>query len=53
MKVRYTGDYYKVRFTKGEIYDVTIDPESGWYQITDETGDEGFVPAGEDFEIVE
>ena len=47
MKVKYNGDYYKVRLHKGNVYDV-ISVENGWY----EDGDQGFF-SPDDFEIVE
>lgn len=52
MKVKYIGEYYKVRFIKEKIYDAEKDPESSWFQITDETGDTGLVPADE-FQVIE
>ena len=42
MKVKYNGDYYKVRLHK----------ENGWYEIIGEDGDQGFF-SPDDFEIVE
>ena len=41
MKVKYIGDYYKVRLKKNAIYEV-ISSENGWYKITDELGEIGF-----------
>ena len=37
MKVKYNGDYYKVRLHKGTIYEV-ISVENGWYEIMGEDG---------------
>lgn len=51
MKVKYNGDYYKVRLHKGNVYDV-ISVGNGWYEIIGEDGDQGFFPP-DDFEIVE
>ena len=50
MKVKYNGDYYKVRLHKGAVYDV-ISVQYGWYEIMGEDGDQGFFPP-DDFEIV-
>ena len=46
MKVKYNGDYYKVRLHKGNVYDVISVENIG------EDGDQGFFPP-DDFEIVE
>ena len=46
MKVKYIGEYYKVRLKKDAIYDV-ISSENGWYKIIDELGKKGFFPPGE------
>lgn len=46
MKVKYIGDYYKIRLHKGTVYDV-ISIEHGWYKILDELGEEGFYPPDE------
>lgn len=50
MKVKYIGEYYKVRLKKDTVYDV-ISLENGWYQITDELGEIGFYPP-EEFRMV-
>lgn len=50
MKVRYIGDYYKVRLIKNNIYTV-ISLENGWYKLLDELGEEGFY-SPEQFQIV-
>lgn len=41
MKVKYIGEYYKVRLKKNTVYEV-ISSVNGWYQITDELGEKGF-----------
>ena len=51
MKVKYNGDYYKVRVHKGKVYEV-ISVQYGWYEIMWEDGDQGFFPP-DDFEIIE
>ena len=51
MKVRYTGDYYKVAFDKDKVYDV-ISIEKGWYRIMTELEEDYLFPP-ECFEIVE
>ena len=51
MKVRYTGDYYKVSLKKGKIYTV-LEEIDGAYVLKDETGEE-YVFFPEDFEVVE
>lgn len=51
MRVKYIGDYYKVRLIKNKVYDV-INIEKNWYRIVDETDDDGLF-APEQFEIVE
>lgn len=50
VKVKYNGDYYKVRLHKGKIYDV-LSVQYGWYEIMGEDGDQGFFPP-DDFEII-
>lgn len=50
MKVKYTGNYYKVRLIKNNVYTV-ISSENGWYKIVDELGEEGFYPS-EQFEVL-
>lgn len=51
MKVKYTGEYYKVSLIKNKVYDV-ISVEDGAYRIVDETEEDFLFPANE-FEIVE
>lgn len=51
MKVRYTGDYYKIAFAKDKVYDV-ISVEKGWYRIMTEL-DEDYLFPPECFETVE
>ena len=43
MKIKYIGEYYKIRLKKDSIYEV-ISSENGWYQIIDELGERGFYP---------
>ena len=50
MKVKYVGNYYKVRLKNGNIYTV-ISFENGWYKLVDELDEEGFYPS-EQFEVV-
>ena len=51
IKVRYTGDYYSVRFSKDKVYFATRDLEYGMLKITDDFGEEGmFMP--EECEVV-
>lgn len=50
MKVKYTGDYYKVSLKKGKTYEV-IDYEDGFYSLIDETGEEYAFP-DDQFEVV-
>jgi len=51
VKVRYTGDYYKISLVKGRIYDV-ISVDDGWYRIVDETG-EDYLFSTDQFETVQ
>lgn len=51
MKVKYVGEYYKVRFQKDKTYTV-VGVEDGWYRIVDESDDDGLFSPSE-FEIVE
>lgn len=51
MKVKYIGDYYKIRLFKNKIYKV-IGIENGWYKIKGELNDTGYYPP-ELFEVVE
>lgn len=50
MKIKYIGEYYKVRLKKDAIYEV-ISLENGWYKIIDELGEEGFY-SPEEFKVV-
>ena len=51
MKVRYTGEYYKVAFDKDKTYEI-LSVENGWYRIKTEL-DEDYLFPPECFEIVE
>lgn len=51
MKVRYTGDYYKVYLEKGKVYDAEL--VDGMYRIYDEDDGEDYGYPTEDFEVVE
>lgn len=51
MKVRYTGDYYKVYLEKGKVYDAEL--EDGMYRIYDEDDQDSYLYAADDFEVVE
>lgn len=55
-KVRYIGDYYKVMFQKGELYDllgVESAPFGEGYRVySSEIDDDGVFPKSE-FEVVE
>ncbi len=51
LKVKYTGDYYSVRFHKDKVYFAKRDIEYGMLRIVDDFGEEGsFMP--EEFEVV-
>lgn len=53
MRVRYTGNYYKVVLDKNKIYDV-LDIKNGMYKLNTELGENEtayFSPT--DFEIVD
>ncbi|MBR4691248.1 MAG: hypothetical protein IKP17_00650 [Oscillospiraceae bacterium] len=50
MRVKYTGNYYKVAFDKTKAYDV-ISIEKGWFRVKTETGEDYLFPP-ECFEIV-
>ena len=55
-KVRYVGDYYKVMFIKGELYDLLGLERGPWgecYRVySPYFGDDGLFPK-EEFELVE
>lgn len=51
MKVRYTGDYYKVYLEKGATYDAKV--VDGMYSIYDEDDEEAYLYDPQFFEIVE
>lgn len=51
MKVRYTGDYYKVYLRKGEVYDAVL--VDGFYRIYNENDGEDYGYLPENFEVVE
>lgn len=51
LKVKYTGNYYSLRFQKGKAYFAARDLEYGMLHIVDDFGEEGvFMP--EEFEVV-
>lgn len=50
MKVKYIGEYYKVRLKKNNTYEV-ISSKNGWYQIKDELGEIGFYPPDQFVEV--
>ena len=50
MKVKYIGEYYKIRLKKNAVYEV-ISSENGWYQIKDELGEIGFYSPDEFIEV--
>ena len=51
IKVRYIGDYYKVRLHKGKIYDAVPHETGSYYIEKEEIGDPGYFPP-QLFEIV-
>lgn len=52
MKVRYTGDYYKVYLEKGKIYEAEL-VDGYWYEIFDEDDQETYKYEPSAFEVVE
>lgn len=52
MKVRYTGEYYKVSLGNEAIYDV-ISVEDGYYRIKSPYLDYSYLYRPEDFAVVE
>lgn len=51
MKVRYTGDYYKVYLQKGQVYDAEY--KDGFYLIYDADDDDTYGYEPQFFEVVE
>lgn len=51
IKVKYTGDYYKVYLKKGEIYNAEV-VDDYWYSIYDEDDQESYLYDSRNFEVM-
>ena len=51
LKVRYKGEYYKLRLNPEKVYIAQRDPVFGFLKIKDELGEETYFE-GDDFEAV-
>ena len=51
MRVRYTGDYYKVYLENGRIYDAEL-VDGRWYRIFDSDDEDWYLYDKDFFEVV-